>query len=553
MPNGSLRSPYAPALPGAIVHGLSIVPLALLLGWYWSTPGVVRNLDWHVHVCWISGYADALAHGVPYPRLIDTPNAGLGAPVFLLYPPLGHLLGALAALASSATVGLKTVVSLATLLQYFGARSWFLLHTSRGNAALLAAAFCVAPQVVAPGYWFNMPATALGLAFAAWTLSLLDPLRASSVRQLAALSLVSGLLLLSHLPTALTAMPAMAALLLATLRQQPTSAALRLAALLTGTVVASPYLLATWLSADLLHADFLRENPLWRVEQNLWPLSGEPLTRALAENAGWFRLAAFCGLAVALVALLVLQVRRRLDASAVLLAIVALLCLSLMFAFSAPLYEAIPALQWLQFGWRWQGLFLLVVLGLAARALGDAPVGASTTVGLVVMLVLAVLSALGPDPRSAFWTRARTSSAEGIGAATRCLWDTLEHRPRSMGEGWRVDSRELPQTLQVLDGRTHVLAATRSPHARHYRLHVDFPGRVQLDALAFPGWVVELDGRVVEVQTGDTGLIELVLPAGSHRLTLRYSAPLPIRIAEGMSVLLLGWLVWLLVRRRRPA
>lgn len=513
----------------------------------------MRNLDWHVHVCWISGYADALAHGVPYPRWIDTPNAGLGAPVFLLYPPLGHLLGALAALASSATVGLKTVVSLATLLQYFGARSWFLLHTSRGNAALLAAAFCVAPQVVAPGYWFNMPATALGLAFAAWTLSLLDPLRASSVRQLAGLSLVSGLLLLSHLPTALTAMPAMAALLLATLRQQPASAALRLAALLMGTVVASPYLLATWLSADLLHTDFLRENPLWRVEQNLWPLSGEPLTRALAENAGWFRLAAFCGLAVALVALLVLQIRRRLDASAVLLAIVALLCLSLMFAFSAPLYAAIPALQWLQFGWRWQGLFLLMVLALAARALGEARAVTAAAMGLGLLLGLGVLSALGPDPQAPFWGRTRTSAAEGSDAAARCLWDTLEHRPRSMGNRWRVDSRELPQSLQVVDGRTHVLAATRSPHARHYRLHVDFPGRVRLDAIAFPGWGVELDGHAKEAQTSDDGLIEIDLPAGGHELFLRYSAPLPVRLSEGVSVMLLLVLTWLLMFGTRPA
>ena len=552
MPNGSSRSPYAPALPGAIVHGLSIVPLVLLLGWYWATPGVVRNLDWHVHVCWIGGYADALAHGVPYPRWIDTPNAGLGAPVFLLYPPLSHFLGAVAALASDATVGLKAVVSLATLMQFLGARSWFMLHTSRGDVGLLAAAFCVAPQVVAPGYWFNMPATALGLACAAWTLSLLDPLRVLSLRQLAGLGLASGALLLTHLPTALTAMPAMGALVLAAARMQPAEGGRRLGALLVGTLLAAPYLLAAWLSADLMNSGFLRENPLWRIEQNLWPLAGDPLTRALAENAIWFRLAAYWGLSLALAAVLMLQIRRRLDGTAVLLAGVAALCFALMFDISQPLYEAVPALQWLQFGWRWQGLFLLVALGLVARALGHTQARRSSAIGLGILLGLALLSALGPQPQAAFWGRARTSPAEGDRAAARCLWDTLEHRPRSMGDHWQLDSRELPQSLQVLDGRTHVLAATRSPHARQYRLHVDFPGRVRLDALAFPGWVAERNGRLVETLTSDAGLIEMDLPAGSHHLQLRYRAPLPVRVSEAVSVLLLGLLAWLLVRGSRP-
>jgi len=513
----------------------------------------VRNLDWHVHVCWISGYADALGHGVLYPRWIDTPNAGLGAPVFLLYPPLGHFIGALVALGSDAAIGLKVLVSLATLLQFSGARHWFGLHTSRGTASLLATAFCIAPQAVAPGYWFNMPASAIGLAFAAWTLALVDPHRSTSARQLAGLCLASGAMLLSHLPTALTTLPALCALLLATLRACPVAAAWRAGALLGGTLLASPYLLAAWLSIDLLHSDTLWQNPLWRIQDNLWPLVGDPSTRSLAENAAWFRASAYGGLAVGLLATLALWHRRRLDGTAVLLGLAGLLCFALMFRLSIPVYEALPALQWLQFGWRWQGVFLVVVLSLLARALGNSHARVAPALGLLAVGAFAALSLLGPDPTSPFWARGRTVVENTEAAAKRCIWDTLEHRPRWMGDGWQVGSRELPQAPQVLDGRIHVLAATRGPHARDYRLHVDFPARVRLDALAFPGLVVERNGRVVAFDIGANGLIELDLDAGPQLLSLRYSAPLQVRVAEGVSLVMLSVLTWLLGRPRQHA
>jgi hypothetical protein len=529
---------------------VSILPLVLLLGWYWASPGVVRNLDWHVHVCWISGYADALGHGLPYPRWIDTPNAGLGAPVFLLYPPLGHFLGALAASIGGATAGLKFVVSLATILQFLGARSWFSLHTSGGNAGLLAAAFCVAPQAVAPGYWFNMPATALGLACVAWVLALLDPRRDTSPRQAAGLALACGALLLAHLPTAITALPVAAALWLASLRQRPAAAAARIGAAFVGLLLASPYLLAAWLSRDLLHTDFLRENPLWRIDHNLWPLVGDATTRALAANAAWFRLAALLTMALASIALLALWRRHALDAGTALLAAATLLCCALMFTLSAPVYQGLPFLQWLQFGWRWQGVCLLGTLGLVARALGGSRLRTAPAIVLPVLGLLATLTLLGPDAHAPFWKRSRTSALEADTAAARCGWDTLEHRPRSMGDAWQMDSRLLPQSVQVLDGRTHVQQATRAPHHRQYRLHVDFPGRLRLDALAFPGWTAELDGQPVAVDSGTGGLFELDLPAGSHHLHLRYRAPMAVRVAEGISLALLLALIGLLLRGR---
>lgn len=542
---------YAPGRRDAIVHMVGALGPLLLGVWYWSEAAFVENLDWHVHLCWIEGYRQSLAAGVFYPRWIDTPNAGLGAPVFLLYPPFAHFVAAAIASLSDSSYGLKMVVTLATLTQFLGATAWFRLYVSPPTATLLGAAFCVAPAAIVPGYWFNMPAMAMGIAATTWVVAFLDPRYQPHTRSVLLLAVASGVLLLSHLPTALTAAPICLALLLGGVFVDRVAVLKRALALSIGTVLAAPYLLAAWLSMDLMHADYLHEGELWQIAHNLLPLSGDSQTRALGANTLWFQVSALAGLSVATLAMLIRGLKGGIQMRFVLLLAVFLFSTAAMFELAAPLYEAVPILQWLQFGWRWQAASMLLALGLLAMSLEGEWRAWRAGVAVSILVGLACLTAWGPGGGVRFWKVERVASASATEAARSCRWDTLEHRPRSMGESWQVASRQLPRSPQVLDGRVHWIGIKRTPHRRNYSLHVDFPATIRFDVLAFPGWEASINGASADYAVSDDGLAELRLGAGYQEVSFSYRAPALVRMGEWLALCLAALVLVLLVRSWR--
>jgi hypothetical protein len=72
---------------------------------------------------------------------------------------------------------------------------------------------------------------------------------------------------------------------------------------------------------------------------------------------------------------------------------------------------------------------------------------------------------------------------------------------------------------------------------------------------AFPGWVYEIDGNPARLSENRVGSLDLPVPAGHHRLSLRLRPPWQRRVGLAVSCAALTlWLV-LLIRwpwRRRP-
>jgi hypothetical protein len=80
--------------------------------------------------------------------------------------------------------------------------------------------------------------------------------------------------------------------------------------------------------------------------------------------------------------------------------------------------------------------------------------------------------------------------------------------------------------------------------ARYQAAH---PTLLRIAVPYYPGWQAEVDGRSLPVMPVDLALMGVVVPAGSHELTMRYK---PARFAAGAGIsavawlFVLGWLGW---------
>ena len=88
-------------------------------------------------------------------------------------------------------------------------------------------------------------------------------------------------------------------------------------------------------------------------------------------------------------------------------------------------------------------------------------------------------------------------------------------------------------------------------------LDVDATGEalVRVARWAFPGWVYEIDSIPADLSENEAGSLDLPVPPGSHRLTLRLRPPWQRQVGLALSCAALAlWLV-LLIRwpwRGRP-
>jgi uncharacterized membrane protein YfhO len=63
----------------------------------------------------------------------------------------------------------------------------------------------------------------------------------------------------------------------------------------------------------------------------------------------------------------------------------------------------------------------------------------------------------------------------------------------------------------------------------------DEPRPVRLAVTNDPGWTVEIDGRPSSLGTGDGPFLEVDVPPGPHRLTMRYE-PGEVRVAISITI-----------------
>ena len=247
----------------------------------------------------------------------------------------------------------------------------------------------------------------------------------------------------------------------------------------------------------------------------------------------------------------------------------------LVLAPSVGLWEHVPLLPYIQFPWRYLGPAAFCLALLAGAGVSSAPtenppaksvrsvekvVHFIVTLGLMATLIAANLGWFFPASCAApvdtspaamiAWERA--TDTLGMTAKGEYLPIWVERFPDSAaldaayaagGPITRLDADVVPPGAAVTLADYGALRAV---------IELTTPEAFQARYLAFyyPGWQVTVDGVPVDVKPeAETGLVTFPVPAGAHRLEVRFGET-PLRlIADGISALSLVLLVGLVLAR----
>jgi 6-pyruvoyl-tetrahydropterin synthase-like protein len=519
--------------------------------------GFPRGTDWSLELVRLAEWRQALVEGQVPPAWAPDLYGGFGSPVFLFYPPLAKALEAGLSMLLPSLQAAAVAASLAALL------AAALGAAAMGSAALEDAGTAGAPRIAAlvlvlqPYVLADLlvrNAQAELLALALLPLALAGLLRADRKPRQAALwlALAVALVTLTH---PLTALMLMVILLAggAFLLRRPAGWAALAAGMGLGLLLSA----WSWLPALVL-GSWIRQGELLKdrldFHRNFLPPSqlaghGHPF------SAGWLAPVALLCLLGALLTGRLSGSRRR-AALAVLAGGAALLALQL--PASRPVWEIVPWMPLLQFPWRLMGP--LAVLSALAAALAFRAFTGSLSPRARRMLEAGVLVLALLDALPVF------QAARPLPREVRDVLDQnlTPAAVRAFGHRGTVFDEYLPVDADPALWRAGypgpVLAV---PAGVRYQVLRDAGTSAEVDVESpaatgvlfarwfFPGWTATVDGAEVGAAQGPGGVLAVPIPAGRHRVAVRYRQPEIRRAAGWLALLGLTGCVWLALKGRR--
>jgi len=532
---GPVASPKRRVPPLLLASLLSLlVSLAIVSPYF--VRGTASGHDFEFHVASWQDVAFQWKEGTLYPRWTALTNHGFGEPRFIFYPPLSWIIGA----ALLRTVPGPWVVVLFVILTQTlaGCSAFLLLRRLVGERAGLFGALCYAANPNFLLITYIRSDFAEQLACALYPLLFLGALRVSNLiedkasysRKVIAFALPFTAIWLSNAPAAVIATYSSALIFAwAAFTSRSWRIAVRGACgMALGFGLAGFYLVPAiyeqrWvnisqaLSSGLLPSQNFLFTFLNDVEHNSFNLI------ATAAALGMMIL---CGLAALGSGCFGSSTKGRTGKCAVarVLLLLAAFASFLMVHFSAPLWNILPKLRFVQFPWRWMsivGLLCACFLALAAERKRFA-------VWVLAFLLLAVpLAAL--FLQNGWWDPDEMPTLEamvtdGTGFDGTDEYDPLgdDHQdlpPKAPLAKVLLDddsgsASKMPGTIQVLEWATE-----------RKRLAVNMPqeSRIALRVLNYPAWRVEVNGNRIEPQRADD-VNEMVVPvpSGGSTVNIRF-------------------------------
>jgi len=530
-----------------------------------TRPGLPPTEDGVIHAYRVLEMHRLWKAGIFYPRWTPDLVFGLGVPLFHFNGPLFPWLGA-AGIWLGFPLELGVKIPLAGLLilgsagVYGLARLWGLSE----RAALIAGlAFASAPFRIRELYWQGDFPQYLALSLLPWAMFALHrALRGSRWGWRFAAAGAIALLPLSHNISAMLSAPLLAGYTIGVLGVEGLSMrrlrmGLQIAAL--GIGMAAFFVVPAIADRPLVHLDRLLQGEYDFRKHFLDPGSLFSLPPLYDDRLGNRRLILTLGLHQILLALPAAGwlVRRRCHGSEghrqrVLVigcggALAGMIWM--MLPASQPVWERIPLLAYAEFPWRWLGLAALpiaMMIGLAVDCVPHRWHGPWTllTAGVLIGGSLGLLYNGGTPVRLLYPTLADLHTYErrhrypGLISVGELLprWVSGEIEGSPLEEAYRAGEEPMRLDPGSLPPGSTVQTISRRALDQQYLIYLPVSGDLRFYVLAFPGWTVRVDGRLVPTWVeAQAGWLRAEVPAGLHEVQLRFEPLLIWRLLEFFS------------------
>ncbi len=528
--------------------------------------GFSRGHDWSFELVRVAEYQAALAAGQWLPHWAENLYAGYGSPVFVFYAPLFSGAAALLAwLLGSVASGACAALIAFTALSVWTCRGMGASACGpHGGPAAAAAArvgvyvYVLHPYLLGDKFLRNADAEFAALCLVplvVWgVFEARERPRAAFVR----VSLGLALSIVAHNLTALVAMGlALAAAILDAGGRTRGSVRALAAAVGFGLLLSAFF----WVPALAL-SSWVRMEELLTGKFDFHRQFSDPgslFGYARFYATGWLTPAAL--LAAGVAAVRVGPGRRRRILLGTGAGAAALIWLAT--PASTRVWETLPLLPLFQFPWRMLGPLALVTALAAALAfralLADARPAGRIAAELFVFAVCAanalpLLTRVEPLPAAVKTQLAEWLSPQAVRRGRQSVTVGDEYIPRGAAPGvWEPRRGDAP-AIAVLSGDASVDAIHERGSWVEFRVRTESPARLRAARWAFPGWRLEFDGSAADWRSGSDGALEMEVPAGETRVSLRRRAPAVRRGALAVSALAalagFGGLAWESRRRR---
>jgi hypothetical protein len=556
--------------------------LLLVLAAFAIYPALTQNIGalsydaGTVHIYQGAVYSAAVSEGHLYPRWVQFLHLGLGSPLFTFRTPLAYAgMDLLFRLGLAHPVGWRVLTAVGLLAASVGAYLLVTELTRRKWAGLIAAmAFLYAPYVLRNAFERGSP-EALGASLYPWIIWALVRLAKTPTGGwfLLASALWAGCIF-AHVLAPLMLAPI--ALLVAVILAWRYRTASPLLALLAGILLTA-----------FIWAPMLAEQRWVHVERDFQQTYASPASNPLAldsllaapavydvmrdDNSTGDRVGLWHALwlVLAIPAAVYAWRRGRRDLALVIAvaAVIGILLFWLLTGASDPIWRLLaPVLTRLQYRFRWMGLLSLAVAVIAGLCVALVPTRQQALVSLLLsgLLILTALPSLYVGLQHRYAPFDNSVSLEQVREAEIASGGTAftyfgEFMPR-----WRtlpLDKTFAEQLGPMFDPAVQPLAepgagvAVISAHVGtaswDLTLQADRSQTVTLHLLYYPRWKAAVDGQPVVLNPQqETGFAQLEVPAGVHRISLRYGATAAETAGWLLSLLTLTILVVLAVRSR---
>jgi hypothetical protein len=533
---------------GLLYNWLLVVILSLFV----VLPALIQPIEEHAHDAAIlhiyrsAVFSSARADGWWFPVWVQPINAGLGGPLFALYPPLEYyILDGLHMLGLPPTLAYRVLTALALLAASTGAFGFTLALGARAPGALAAAAHYTYAFPLLHDLLERGSPQGIAVSLYPWALwSSLRFLSAPTGRRLALAALSWALILLSHnLSMAFLLLPfGLLSLLLAW--QKGRSVLWQAALILVFGLALTAFSVFAFLDGrQFVQLDNLSQVEYVRIADNPLPLPDllrlpRTYDTGLDNNSMGDHIGPLVGL-IMLAGLaagpMLLTGRQRWKMAIVMgFTLLGLTVLWLQTSSANWLWRALPALAAIQFRARLLGLVSLsaaVVVALIVEVAGERWESmVATIVGLAsILLALPVLYPQLQYHYTAFDSSLTVSEVQiaalrnnvpGLTAFNEFLpkWRYL---PFSQEEARRVSATPLAN----LPAGGHILTDDRrTTGLLRAEIETPVPFIAAMHTLYFPGWVASVDGQPAALRPEEaTGYAQVALPAGRHTVELRYA------------------------------